>query len=329
MIEVKRQLRFDLFHHLHALAEGTDLELKRSQFHEKFGAFVEQYSTYAFGIIRHAIGQPNKKRRSCRFCGMGMPDVTFDGKAHAISEALGNKTLTLYDECDGCNLRFSRTIEPSIVSIFSLFRTFFGVKGKGGEKVITGDGFKIRNVDGEVQIEITGDIARPEPGSSEYALNLPTRDPVVAQDLYRCLCKYFLSVIPESELGKFKRTIGWVNGASTFDELPRVAVLLNNDLFTEQPLLTTYLRITDDKSIPFAVGQFRFAIQTYLFIIPLSEEDDRPFTNEMDHSNFWNTFKHLTQSPGWDFRDLSDTKKRNITWSLRAKIEKKDNGDLC
>src|SRR5688572_6739953 len=47
----------------------------------------------------------------CRFCGRGKPDVTFEFDAHAIPEALGNKSLYTNCECDSCNQKFGKGIE--------------------------------------------------------------------------------------------------------------------------------------------------------------------------------------------------------------------------
>lgn len=326
MIKIEREFRFDLYLHLRARADGKDFDQVRQEFRAQFGGFLAEYTVHTYGGERYAIGEPVRDRRSCRFCGKSMPDVTFKKKAHAVSEALGNKRLTLYDECDLCNDLFSRAIEPSIVGIFNFHRVFHRVKGKGGHKVLAGDGFKIRNIDGEVSIEITGNIRRPEPGGSEYALDLPSYDQVVAQDVYRGLCKYFLSVIPESELAAFKRTIEWVNRGDPSIKLPLVAVRLNTDWVAEQPLITTYLRLSENSSIPHAVGQFRSTVLTYLFIVPFSIKDNRTFTTDTDYSHFWSTFKHQSQLAGWDFRDLSDSKRRNITWGLRASVRQTADG---
>jgi hypothetical protein len=45
------------------------------------------------------------------FCGEISPEVTFKLEAHALPEALGNKSLTTTHECDACNQGFGRGIE--------------------------------------------------------------------------------------------------------------------------------------------------------------------------------------------------------------------------
>lgn len=82
-----------------------------------------------------------------------MPEVTYSQKAHAISEALGNKTVILFDECDNCNEKFSKSLEPQIVEYLSLFRTMFGVKGKRGDTKYKGYNFSISKTK-DVKIEL-------------------------------------------------------------------------------------------------------------------------------------------------------------------------------
>lgn len=49
------------------------------------------------------MGEEDVQKRVCRFCGKSVPDVKFDKRAHAIQDALGNKLLFCYEECDTCN----------------------------------------------------------------------------------------------------------------------------------------------------------------------------------------------------------------------------------
>jgi hypothetical protein len=61
-------------------------------------------------------GSSNEKvvaRGACAagFCGESSPEDTFKLEAHALPEALGNKSLTTTYECDACNQGFGRGIE--------------------------------------------------------------------------------------------------------------------------------------------------------------------------------------------------------------------------
>ena len=79
-----------------------------------YAAFYELIGSWAL--------QPGKKEpvlgktgiQSCRFCGGSSPEVSFQQEAHAIPEALGNKTLFTSYECDNCNQKFGRGIENDL-----------------------------------------------------------------------------------------------------------------------------------------------------------------------------------------------------------------------
>ena len=71
-----------------------------------------------------------------------MPDTLFKHKSHAISEALGYKSVICNEECDECNERFSRTIEPDVVNMNSFLLSLYGVSGKKGVRKTSGANFK-------------------------------------------------------------------------------------------------------------------------------------------------------------------------------------------
>ena len=68
-------------------------------------SILTNYNICEFGTKRIHIGEQNKEKRICRFCNNKSENVTFKNKAHAISEALGNKTIILNEECDNCYIR--------------------------------------------------------------------------------------------------------------------------------------------------------------------------------------------------------------------------------
>lgn len=59
------------------------------------------------GSSKVHIGEPQRDKRVCRFCGRSMPDVKFKKVAHALSESIGNKHIINNEECDSCNENFS------------------------------------------------------------------------------------------------------------------------------------------------------------------------------------------------------------------------------
>ena len=85
--------------------------------------------------------------RRCRFCGRDETAVTFKKKAHAVSEALGNKHLLSYRECDDCNAFFGQAYEDALVKYIGALRTFMMVLGKNGVP-------SYKSPDGKLRIDV-------------------------------------------------------------------------------------------------------------------------------------------------------------------------------
>lgn len=337
VLEVPQKLYIEVNNYLMALAEGKDFEQISIQMNELFDDLMNDYDLIGFGDTRLSIGEADKKKRICRFCNNTRQNLSFKNRAHAISEALGNKTLTLYDECDGCNTEFSQTIEPEIIEYFSFLRTIFRIKGKGGEKQFKGENFELKKEDdNDLKSEKTEEpkliLQFFQDENTELGPDLPFRimlkakNKIVLQNIYKCLCKYFLSVIDKKHLPAFKETIEWVNGKKIYeDQLPVIAKFSFPNLFQEQPQIVVYIRKNNNKSLPFAVGEFHFAFLKYIFILPFSSEDDLDYSVKENYDMFWNKFVHFNKIPHSSFDDFSDNKEKNFIISFR--IEKKDNGD--
>ena len=286
------------------------------QHEELFGELKSNYKINSYGDRRITIGERIKKKRVCRLCSKKEPMVTFKNVAHAISEALGNKNVILYDECDKCNSDFNKSTEQDIVTYLSLFRTFFNVKGKGGSKKIKGDNFKIQNDGNSVQMEIYQSTEASKRNENSYKLSIEPSSPITLQNIYKTFCKYFISVVPSDELSNFTETIKWIRGETDFDELPTIAELLSYHSFSTQPKLVTYLRKNEDNSLPYAVGEFHFTCRIFVFIIPLASKGSKTFHRKDDFDSFWSTFKHLNLVQGWSFKDYSDSQARKMTLNL-------------
>ena len=285
------------------------------QFEELFGELFDNYSVGAFGQKRVIIGERDKTKRVCRFCNNTSNPLTFESEAHAISEGLGNKTIILNEECDACNDRFSMTIEPDIIQYLSLFRTIFDVKGKGGSKKFKGENFELSN-DENVEIKFYSIDDRPDEFSMPYTLKLETKDKLSVQNIYRTLCKYYLSVIDSSQLDYFKETIKWINGELSIEKLPKIGELISYHGFTKQPKLVTYLRINDNNEIPYAVGEFYFTCKIFVFIVPLCSKDSHDFVDNDKFDSYWRAFQHLDKTKGWVFMDYSNDTKRILKMNL-------------
>lgn len=310
--------------YLHKINSGVKYETPSKELLDLYDEFLKKYQARTVGKSRIKIGKKNKEKRICRFCSNKNNPTTFNSKAHAISEALGNKTVLLFDECDECNNEFSETIEPHIIQYLSLFRTIFGVKGKGGNKKIKGKNFTMHN-DGQVNIDFINIDDRPSDSEENYNLKLNLQEPIVFQNVYKSFCKFFLSVIDDNLLIHFQDTIKWIKGEIEISNLPKIAELTTYDNFTLQPILSYYIRKDDDESTPFAVCKFVFTCRVYVFIIPLSNRDSLDFCNESEFKHYWRIFKPFNKKKNWSFNDYSNNTPKDFTINLSHEINQKSN----
>ncbi len=314
-VELDVQTSNKLYNYLVSLKGEESFEELNKKYEDTVGNTLNKYDLKAFGSNRTFIG--NKTNRKCRFCGKKENEITFKNKAHAISEGLGNKKVFLYDECDSCNDRFSTEIEPDLINYYSVFRTFFDVKGKGGNKKIKGKNFEISK-NGNVEIKFKSIDNRPniDKNPNEYNLKLKFQEKINSQDIYRCLVKFCLSVIEEKELKKFTKTINWVNKKLKIKKLPKIGELISYSHFTTEPKLFIYIRKNDDKTIPYMVGEFHLTCKLLTFIVPLCREDKDNFVGKDSYERFWNGFTHYSKVKGWVFNDYSTDKERDFTLNL-------------
>jgi hypothetical protein len=317
-IEFDQAENLKLFNYLRAISEGKSFEEFNNQTEDLFQALLTKYAVRSVGDKRLSIGEQDKTKRLCRFCDNKSENLAFNNKAHAISESLGNKTLVLFDECDICNKRISETIEPDIVQYLSLYRTIFDVKGKGGSKKFQGRNFDLKN-EGSVVISIYGE-ENEKNTDTKYNLRLETSQPISLQNIYRSLCKYFISVIDKKYLPDFRETVKWINGERQIERLPKIGEMTSYHAFSYQPKLVTYIRKTEDRNLPYAVGEFYFTCKIFTFILPLSSRDSVDFTTDSDYQFYWQTFEHYNKSKGWSFLDYSSNIKKNFVINLNFEL---------
>lgn len=319
--DVEQALSIKMRNYLKSLETDVNFEELNGQTDELFGKLMAKYHMGIIGDNRILIGERDKTKRICRFCNNQRENLSFNNKAHAISEALGNKTAVLLDECDVCNKLFSETIEPDIILYLSFLRTFFNVKGKAGIKKFKGNNFELENNE-IVKLSFYGNENRASENEIPNSVQLETQ-PMVAQNIYKSLCKYFLSVIDEKYLQHFQKTIDWINGEIKIDNLPKIGERTTYDFFSLQPKIGYFIRKDKESEIPFAVGEFHFTCKVFAFIIPLTDQDEKDFLDVDDYKKYWKTFKHFNKSKGWIFHDYSDNDKKNFKINLNFEVKNK------
>lgn len=295
--------KYSLLNHLKSLRENKDSLSVQSQFNELYEDFFDKYLVFSYGRERVTIGEKVKLKRICRFCNQSIPQTTFKRKAHAISEALGNKNVLLFEECDVCNDQFSRTIEPDIVTYMSLFRTFFDIKGKGGSKEFKGRNFNVK-IDKQINLILKNmpdnDVSEDLPNNIKLDVGM-----ISLQNIYKCLCKFCLSVIDSDLLPHFKQTMDWINGNKKVHNLPKIAEMISYVGFNTHPRLNLYVRKAGEPDIPFLVGEFHFTCKIIVFIVPFSNIDEVDFLTKDSYNTFWRSFPQYYKTKEWIFDDFS------------------------
>jgi hypothetical protein len=310
-----------LLNYLQADEDGVKFEELNRQGDEMFGDFMQMYQISSFGEKRLVIGEKKKEDKVCRFCGEAYPKVSFEKKAHAISEGLGNKTLVLTEECDDCNWKFSQTIEPDLIDFFALYRTLYDIKGKGGLKDFKGKNFKFFKGDTlELHFQDSGENEESENGMPKV-ITLDSGRKIRRQNIYRTLVKFVLSVISKDELGHLQKTIDWINDKLSIAQLPKIAIFTFYDKLVKQPIIMVYKRKNQDTDYPYMVGEFHFAFMKYCFIIPAADKDEQSFVDKKEYEKFWKKFRHY-DSFGNDavFKEFSGDVEQKFTIKLNIEF---------
>ncbi|WP_017732243.1 HNH endonuclease [Nafulsella turpanensis] len=300
--ELEKLMLYDI---LKSKKTGENFEDYHKQTLKRFQNFLNNYTLSIFGSSRLKIGEFKRTKRRCRFCNNSRSNTTFENKAHAIPEGLGNKKLILFEECDDCNKEFSKSIEPHIIEYLSFFRTWFDVMGKGGVKPFSGKNFNMGSHEENKILEIfTNELEQIDP-TKPFNLTFPGKYPVIPQNIYKALCKFFISVISSDQLEYFQETIKWIRGKKQIKKLPKVALAFNKNPII-QPEIRVSFRRDKNENLPHAVGEFCFTSISLVFIIPLSSQDKKDFTDEVDFDYFWSFFHHYEESVKWSFKNFSN-----------------------
>jgi hypothetical protein len=306
----------ELYNYLQSLNEGIDTKFVQDEFDSIFGDLLNNYDMLTFnGDSQVNIGVSDKSRAVCRFCGNDSSSVQFKKKAHAISEALGNRGVVCNEECDTCNAEFGKGIETDLIAFLSFYQAFFEIKGKrGGAPKLKGKNFSVKKeASGEINFTIIG-----ANGAFPERVEAHTYDKVSPQNIYRALCKYVISVIPSEYLPALNKCIKWINQDFVINEIPPIHMRIVNELYSEYPSLSVYTRKSSDQDIPHIVGEFRFASIVVVFILPFSEKDINTFVNQYGLEKFWEIshYSKTAPRPKWSILRLNLDEKKELRFVI-------------
>ena len=233
--------------------------------------FFNDYEMYSLGLEDYYAGDDSEKR-VCRFCGKTKADgVTFDHESHAISEALGNKTLFCNEECDDCNKRLAHIEDNLSVAYLEIRRSLYGITGKKGVNSVAGQNFVL---DAKAHQMILSEKARVKEKGDKVCVRIDGRETFTLQGLYKALVKIVIDLLDSKEIPHFRNTISWINGNLCADEFPPIKQMYCNTV-QKQPLLELFIRKDEHNT---DVGPYCFA-NLYVcdlvlqFVVPFVDVD--------------------------------------------------------
>ena len=296
------------------------------------------------GKERRQIGVYDKKKRVCRFCGRSIPEVSFKHKSHAISESIGNKGLICLEECDDCNKRFNESLEQDIFKLFGLNLLLNGVTGKRGVPTLKGDGISIKNETSSCanlgrdtivytlrDMPNTRDLQELVKGiSREYELHTQ----FIPQNVYKCLCKFVLSLVDSSEIQYFRDTITWINEPLSKHRLPPIwsySVNPQGKRREQSSSMIVMRRKHSFKELPYCWAIITIAGECLLFIVPFCSLDTYKFINPDRQAFFIDGIKKMM--PEIDFKSIDMTgttpAKMRISTSFEISPDCIEGRDYC
>ena len=246
----------------------------------KWGALSTGYRHFAYGYdgIRTSVGEGNKAKRVCRFCGRKMPEVTFKDVAHAVSEGLGNKMLFCNEECEKCNNRLSK-LESNLTHYLDIRRAMGGIltKTDGMVPSVDGKGFVIRgNENNQAILYIEDDgLLKGKDLSQPNVVKLETTETVTHQGIYKSLCKIVIDLLPTDEMAHFGETIGWINGSVLDNELPPYMATYDRESVS-QPTVDLFLS-RHSGAEPYCTAIVHILDAVFLFVLPEVDVDKGRF----------------------------------------------------
>jgi len=309
--QFNQKIELEVREYLIAIKEGKSLETVKNDFESYMGEIFNSYQIFSYGGNKKTyIGEPDKSKRVCRYCGGSKSNgyTEFKKIGHTISEALGNKNIITNDECDQCNWKFGTQIEQDLINLFSPLNTIFSIKGKNGVPHTKGINFEIAKEGNNFHMKyyLSEEEKMPEFDGSHFDIYNKLASKVTFQNCYKALVKYAIGVLPSEFLNSMGKTIEWLN-KEDLDEiaLPLIAIRQHIDSFVTHPIISVYIRKTEDFSLPYAVGEFRYTMFKIVFIVPFTNNSSCNFTNQAEYEHFWSTFKLYSSLDSWKFVDWS------------------------
>lgn len=299
-----QRLRLKITNELSFINNGKSKEEADEWFDNNAATFFKEYKVNCY--FHEKIGELERPKRVCRFCGKRMPDVKFEKVAHVVPESIGgNKNLVCYEECDECNAYFGKKIERNLCNWFNYRRSINQIKKKsGGVPKAYGRNYVVEN--GKVSIFPDKDITK------EKEIKLIGADTVTLQGIYRAFCKIAIDLIETKYLEQLKTTIEWIRfGKPKSSRYPQIAQMAG--LFkVDEPIVYIFTRKDghDTDDAPLHICILRIFDMAFLYVLP--HVNSRMFFHENYTKSIpTEAFKLLGFTGNWVWESYDTTEDRD------------------
>lgn len=286
------------------------------------------------------VGKRNGIRK-CRFCGRTLDKSKYSKVAHAISVTLGNVKFFCADECDECNERFGQRIENDMTNFFQVHLSLYQVPKRDGKtRKIVGRNFDMQMSNDSnpfnnlpiLRIQMKDwknqEISVENIGNLLHDLDL-TNKTYVPQNIYKGICKYALSLTPESILSHYKKTIEWIN-SDNFEKTVPIVKSAYIDRAGNEPIMYLFIRKSDNNAYPLLVAFLCVANAHFLYLLPFCDESDSVEEDNERLNTFLTVLKEsLHINDCYENCDLSNTERIGFHFIFDLKFEPGATAFLC
>ncbi|MCH3992554.1 MAG: hypothetical protein LKH27_05640 [Prevotella sp.] len=272
-----------------------------------------KYNIYSYGFdgLKVAIGEQDKSKRKCRFCGKtGVKH--FHDVAHAIQESLGNSLLICNEECDDCNHTLNK-VEDNFLHVMDIRRSLYHITRKGTTKsaVVIGYNFVIKpNKNGYAELYVMKEkLPLGVDRSRPFNYKLDNKANLTNEGVYQALVKMVIDLVPSKELVHFRNTIKWLTSFGKWepDFLPGIWIAYTRRFF-DQPYIDFYIRKSDDEVTPYCTAILWIYDIAYMYIVPMVDVDRGRFKYDSDLTKHWKEMMSFYPYK-WQYQDATDRHK--------------------
>jgi hypothetical protein len=267
-------------------------EEQEADIKEALSFYASFYDLVGSWTLRPGKSEPvlgKNEIQRCRFCGGCSPEVSFQQDAHAIPEALGNKTLFTSYECDSCNQKFGRGIENDLGNWSKPMRTLSLISGKSGIPTLKGKSPKEWRVEGtqeglHLKHHAEDVVAIVDEVKKTMTLSLP-RDSYTPRAVFKAFTKIGLALVPSGDTPFFAETLAWIADGDQSKAFPTDCKIMTQ-YFPGPPsrggIGAAILRRTNDYvRLPFCFLIVFYGSQIFQISIPSSRKNWAVLPNQV------------------------------------------------